>query len=107
MAHYQDMNQTAMDRVVDDEMELVGSLGHGGRRLVEIGVFAALLVGALFAFPGLGDLRERLAGADARLIALAALLEVASCLAFVAAFRGVYSRRLSWRFSYEVGMSAQ
>src|SRR5688500_7915998 len=102
------MSQTAMDRVVPDEMELeTSSLGQGGRRLVEIGVFAALLVGALFAFPGLDELRARLAGADARLIALAAILEVGSCLAFVAAFRGVFSRRLSWRFSYEVGMAEQ
>jgi len=94
-----------MDRVVTNEMEL--ERWQGGRRLVEIGVFAALLIGALFAFPGLDDLRERLAGADARLIVLAAILEVGSCLAFVAAFRGVFSHRLSWRFSYEVGMSAQ
>jgi uncharacterized membrane protein YbhN (UPF0104 family) len=102
------MNQTAMDRVVPNEMDLAtSSLGQGRRRLVEIGVFAALLVGALFAFPGLDDLRARLAGADARLIALAAVLEVGSCLAFVAAFRGVFSRRLSWRFSYEVGMAEQ
>ena len=35
------------------------------------------------------------------------MLEVGSCLAFVAAFRGVFSRRLSWRFSYEVGMAEQ
>src|SRR4051794_1618271 len=101
------MNQTAMDRVVGSEMDLAESSLGQGRRLVEIGVFAALLVGALFAFPGLDDLRERLAGADARLIALAAILEVGSCLAFVAAFRGVFSRRLSWRFSYEVGMAEQ
>ncbi len=99
------MNQTAMDRVVDGEMEL--ERWNGSRRLVEIGVFAALLIGALFAFPGLGDLRDRLAGADARLIALAAALEIGSCLAFVAPFRGVFSRRLSWRFSYEVGMAEQ
>jgi uncharacterized membrane protein YbhN (UPF0104 family) len=100
------MSQTAMERVEQDEMEL-SSLGQGRRRLVEIGVFAALLVGALFAFPGLDDLRDRLAGADARLIALAAALEIGSCLAFVAAFRGVFSTRLSWRFSYEVGMAEQ
>jgi uncharacterized membrane protein YbhN (UPF0104 family) len=75
--------------------------------LVEIGVFVALLVGAVFAFPGLGDLRDRLANADPRLIVLAAVFEVGSCLAFVAAFRGVFSRGLSWRFSYKVGMAEQ
>ncbi len=80
---------------------------NGGRRLIEIGVFAALLIGALVAFPGLDELRDRLAGADPRLIALAAALELGSCLAFVAAFRGVFSRRLSWRFSYQVGMAEQ
>ena len=107
MPHYPNMNQVAMDRVETSEMDLATSSLGQGRRLVEIGVFAALLVGALFALPGLGELRDRLAGADAGLIALAAILEVGSCLAFVATFRGVFSRRLSWRFSYEVGMAEQ
>jgi uncharacterized membrane protein YbhN (UPF0104 family) len=98
------MNQAAMEGV-GREMEL--GLRHGRRRVVEIAVFAALIGGALFALPGLDDLRQRLAGADPRLIALAAVLEVGSCLAFVAVFRGVFSRRLSWRFSYEVGMAEQ
>ena len=77
------------------------------RRLAGIGILAALIVGAVFAFPGLDELRERLAGADPRLLGLAAALEVGSCLAFVAAFRGVFSRRLSWGFSYSVAMSEQ
>jgi uncharacterized membrane protein YbhN (UPF0104 family) len=101
------MNHNAMDRVGTCEMELAGSFAPGRRRLIEIGLFGALVVGAVFAFPGFGDLRDRLAGADPRLIALAALLEIGSCLAFVAAFRGVFSRRLSWRFSYEVAMAEQ
>ena len=100
------MNQNATDRVVADEMNL--SLGQGSRRrLVEIGVFVILIAGALFAMPGLDEFRARLADADPRLIVLAAVLEVGSCLAFVAAFRGVFSRRLSWGFSYEVGMAEQ
>ena len=104
MSDDQKMNRNAMDRVVQSEME---PLGQGRRRLIEIGVFVALLIGAVFALPGLGDLRDRLAGADPRLIAVAAILEVGSCLAFVAAFRGVFSRQLSWRFSYKVGMAEQ
>jgi uncharacterized membrane protein YbhN (UPF0104 family) len=79
----------------------------GPRRLIELGVFAALLVAAILALPGLDELRDRLAGADPSLIALAAALEIGSCLAFVAAFRGVFSNRLPWRFSYEVAMSEQ
>jgi uncharacterized membrane protein YbhN (UPF0104 family) len=77
------------------------------RRLIELGLFAVLIGGALVALPGLGELRERLAGAEPGLIVLAALFELGSCLAFVVAFRGVFSNRLSWRFSYEVGMAEQ
>ena len=79
----------------------------GARRLIELGVLVALVAAAVLAFPGLDELRARLAGADPALIAAAAALEVGSCLAFVATFRGVFSSRLSWRFSYEVGMAEQ
>jgi uncharacterized membrane protein YbhN (UPF0104 family) len=102
--HAVTMNRKEANPVVGHEMELDR---WNGRRFVEIGVFLVLIIGALFALPGLGDLRERLAGADPSFIALAAIFEIASCLAFVAAFRGVFSRRLSWRFSYEVGMAEQ
>ena len=87
------------------ESELPG--GPSRRRLVEIALFAVLIAGAVAAMPGLGDLRERLSGADPVLIAVLAAVELGSCLAFVLAFRGVFSRRLSWRFSYEVAMSEQ
>jgi uncharacterized membrane protein YbhN (UPF0104 family) len=105
MTQADDMNQNATDRVMAREMNTVSR--QGGRRLVEIGILGALIAGALIALPGLDEVRNRLAGADPRLIALAAILEVGSCLAFVVAFRGVFSRRLSWRFSYEVGMAEQ
>ena len=80
---------------------------QGSRRLIEVSILAVLIGGAVVALPGLDEFRARLAGADPGLIALAALLEVGSCLAFVAAFRGVFSRALSWRFSYRVGMAEQ
>ena len=99
-----EMNRMDAERVVGGEMELEG---WNGRRLLEVGIFLALIVGAIFALPGLGDLRERLTGANPALIGLALAFEIGSCLAFVAAFRGVFSRRLSWRFSYEVGMAEQ
>jgi uncharacterized membrane protein YbhN (UPF0104 family) len=106
------MNDSRIDMSRKDAEGVIGGAmepgrAWQGRRLVEVGVFLALIVGAIFTLPGLGDLRERLTGADPALIALAAALEIGSCLAFVAAFRGVFSRRLSWRFSYEVGMSSQ
>lgn len=99
------MNQQDAAAAVNAEMDP----GHwqGRRRLIEIAVFGALIVGAVLTLPGLGDLRDRLAGADLKLVALIAVVEIGSCLAFVAAFRGVFSRRLGWRFSYEVGMAEQ
>jgi uncharacterized membrane protein YbhN (UPF0104 family) len=35
------------------------------------------------------------------------VLELCSCLSYVAAFKGVFCARLDWRFSYEVGMAEQ
>ncbi|MDQ4048505.1 MAG: flippase-like domain-containing protein [Actinomycetota bacterium] len=78
--------------------------------LVRLGVMVAVLLGlglAVSSMPGLDELRRRLADAAPGWLAVALALEALSCLAFIAAFRGVFSRRLSWRFSYEVGMAAQ
>ena len=99
------MSRTATGPVVERAIDPGGPGSQ--RRIIELGVLGALLVGAVFALPGLGDLRDHLVGADPALVALAAAFEVGSCLAFVAAFRGVFSRRLSWRFSYEVAMAEQ
>ncbi len=76
------------------------------RLVVAVAVLGALGV-AIAGMPGLDELRRRLADAEPGWLAVALALEAASCLAFVAAFRGVFSHRLPWRFSYEVGMAAQ
>ena len=68
-----------------------------------IGV-VALLIGTL---PGLGEVRARFADAQPVWLVALFVLELASCLAYVVAFRGVFCRRLSWRFSYEIGMAEQ
>ena len=70
------------------------------------GVLAALTL-AVTSLPGLADVRERLSGASAGWLIAAAALQIVSCLAFVAAFRGVFCNRLPWRLTYEVGMAAQ
>ena len=105
MADAMDMNPGDAQR--GGAVEAAIERGPSRRRAIELGILVALVGGALVALPGLDELRTRLAAADPRLIAVAALLELGSCLAFVAVFRGVYSRRLSWRFSYSVGMSEQ
>lgn len=70
------------------------------------GVLAALTV-ALTSLPALGEVRDRLADASPGWLIAAGTLQMLSCLAFVAAFRGVFCHRLPWRLSYEVGMAAQ
>ena len=80
--------------------------GLVARLAVMVGVVLALGL-AISSMPGLDELRSRLADAAPGWLVVALALEAASCLAFVAAFRGVFSRRLPWRFSYEVGMAAQ
>jgi len=75
-----------------------------------LAVVAGVLAGlglAVASMPGLDELRLKLANAAPGWLLIALALEAASCLAFVAAFRGVFSRRLPWGFSYEVGMAAQ
>ena len=84
-------------------------LGVAGmaRRVVGLGLLVlvvALLIGTL---PGLGDVRERFGNAQPFWLVAMAVLELASCLAYVVAFRGVFCTRLGWRFSYEIGMAEQ
>lgn len=70
------------------------------------GVLGAVAI-AVTSLPGLGDVRDQLADASPGWLALALALEGASCLAFVAALRGVFCRRLPWRLSYEIAIAAQ
>ena len=50
-------------------------------------------------------MRERLADAHPGWLALAIALEVLSCLSYVLMFKPVFCRHMSWRTSYELGMS--
>jgi uncharacterized protein (TIRG00374 family) len=83
------------------------SAGGFARRaggLVLVGLVVALLISTL---PGLDEVRERFAHAEGVWLVALFFLEVASCLSFVVAFRGVFCTRLGWRFSYEIGMAEQ
>jgi uncharacterized membrane protein YbhN (UPF0104 family) len=79
------------------------SLRAAAPLVVGLGV-AALAVASL---PGAGELREKLSGAAPGWVAVALALELASCLAFVLAFRGALGRRLPWGFSTKVGLTVQ
>jgi uncharacterized membrane protein YbhN (UPF0104 family) len=75
------------------------------RRALQVG--ALLLVVALVAWfaPGLGELRERLSDAQPGWLAVGVGLELLSCLSYVLMFKPVFCPRMSWRTTYELGMS--
>jgi uncharacterized membrane protein YbhN (UPF0104 family) len=75
------------------------------RRALQIaGVIVIVALVAAFA-PGLGEVRRRLGGAEPGWLVLAAVLELLSCLSYVLMFRPIFCPRMSWRSSYELGMS--
>jgi uncharacterized protein (TIRG00374 family) len=74
------------------------------RLLVAAGV-VAVVVAVVVLLPGLGGLRARLSHAAPDWLLLGAALKVLSGVGYVMAFRMVFCRRLSWRVSYDVGMS--
>lgn len=76
------------------------------RRLLQITglvIFIGLVVALI---PGLADVRSGLARASGGWLALAAGVEVLSCLAYVVAFRAAFCARMTWWMSYRIGMSA-
>jgi uncharacterized membrane protein YbhN (UPF0104 family) len=80
---------------------------HMRRRLVQLAIFVALVAGAISVLPGLSDVRERFSQAQPGWIVMIGIIELASCLAYVVAFRGVFCRGMGWRFSYDIGMAEQ
>jgi uncharacterized membrane protein YbhN (UPF0104 family) len=77
------------------------------RRFVILAVFIGLVIAAITSVPGLGELRHRFDQVGPAIIVLVGLSELASCLSDVACFRDVISRRLGWRFSYDLAMAEQ
>jgi uncharacterized membrane protein YbhN (UPF0104 family) len=75
------------------------------RSLIAVTVAVLAVVAVVVLVPGLSSLRERFMGAQPAWLALAALLQLGSCAAYVLVFRGVFCRRMSWRTSTEIGLS--
>lgn len=74
------------------------------RLLIALGLLV-LVVAVVTLLPGLGGLRSRLAHASPGWLALGALLKILSGFGYVAVFRMVFCRRMSWRVSTQIGMS--
>ncbi len=74
-------------------------------RLLFAGGVLLAVVAVVTLLPGLEGLRTRLGHAKPAWLALGAGLKVLSGLGYVAVFRMVFCRRMSWRVSYQIGMS--
>ena len=75
------------------------------RRLALLAGVVVVVVAIVTLLPGLEGLRERLSHADAAWLAVGAGLKVLSGLGYIVVFRMVFCRRMSWRISYQIGMS--
>ncbi len=75
------------------------------RSLGALAAVAAAVAAAIVLVPGIGDLRRRFAHASPEWVVLAVLLEVASALAYVVAFRAVFCARMRWSASYKIAMA--
>jgi uncharacterized membrane protein YbhN (UPF0104 family) len=83
------------------------SSGHLLRRLLMLVVLLGIIAILVISLPGLGTLRHRFSDADWRLLVVIGLLKLCSCLSNIVAFRDVFCRTMSWRFSYRLGMAEQ
>jgi uncharacterized protein (TIRG00374 family) len=75
------------------------------KQLLFLAGVVLLVVAVVTLLPGLDGLRTRLSHANPAWLALGAGLKVLSGLGYVAIFRMVFCRRMSWRVSYQIGMS--
>ena len=80
---------------------------HWRRRLLQLAAVVGVVVLLVVFGPGLGGLREHIANASPGWLALGVLLEVLSALSYVVIFRAVFCPRMSWHFSYQIGMAEQ
>jgi uncharacterized membrane protein YbhN (UPF0104 family) len=74
-------------------------------RLLFAGGLVLAIVAIVTLLPGLGGLRTRLSHAQPGWLAVGLVLKVLSGLGYVAVFRMIFCRRMSWRVSYQIGMS--
>ena len=74
------------------------------RLLFALGLVLAV-VAAVTLLPGLGGLRTLLVNAKPGWLVVGVVLKLLSGIGYVAVFRMVFCRRMSWRVSYQIGMS--
>src|SRR3954468_6575675 len=75
------------------------------RRAAPVMALLLVLLLVILLAPGLGQVRDRLAGAQPGWLALAVALEAASCFSYVLMFRPIFCRRMRWRTTLEIAWS--
>ncbi|HEY2319667.1 MAG TPA: flippase-like domain-containing protein [Solirubrobacteraceae bacterium] len=79
-------------------------LRRGLLQLAGVGVAVLLVV---LVGPGLDSVRDRIGDASPWWLAAAVVFELLSALSYVVVFRSVFCAQMSWRLSYQIGMSEQ
>jgi uncharacterized membrane protein YbhN (UPF0104 family) len=77
------------------------------RRLLEFTLVGVAIGVVVLTGPGLGQLRSEIGHASPGWLIAGLGLEVLSALSYVLIFRAVFCPRMSWRLSYQIGMSEQ
>jgi uncharacterized protein (TIRG00374 family) len=102
-----DVDPKGKARVLAGDLAIPEELSQ--RRLRSRLLLAVALVLTIVAIvallPGLGELRSRLSHARPAWLLLGVGLKVLSGLGYVAVFRMVFCRRMTWRVSYQLGMA--
>src|SRR4051812_2351669 len=79
------------------------------RRLRRRALQVVALIGALILVvalaPGLGKVRDELAGAQPGWLAVGIVLEALSSICYVLMFRPIFCPRMSWRTAWEIGLA--
>ncbi len=74
-------------------------------RTAEIAAIIAVVVIAISALPGLGEVRTRLQDADPAWVAAVIVAEVGSCAGYLLVFRATFCAQMSWGLSYDIAMA--
>jgi uncharacterized membrane protein YbhN (UPF0104 family) len=80
---------------------------HLQHRLLQLGGLVILVIVVISVGPGLDSLRHRFDHAAGGWLVAGVIFEFLSALSYVVIFRTVFCRQMSWRLSYQIGMSEQ
>lgn len=74
-------------------------------RTAEIATLIAVVVVAVSALPGLGEVRARLQGAEPAWVVAVVVAEVGSCAGYLLVFRATFCSQMPWGLSYDIAMA--